>query len=468
MNKWYLRLPVAGKAILLVLALHMTTLVVLAQSQLQWAPQERIPGYDPKTWTPYLVADKNRTVHVFASSLLGDDSSVDKNSIRAIFYRQWTLDGGWTEPNDILLPPIKSEARIQGALLDESGMMHIIFYAGDEQGANIYYSRAPAFLAGRASAWSTPKIIGPTANINDNAVLVDDRQGNLYMIYSGELRGKGLYVTNSNDEGSTWSEPVSMFLAYDEDLTPYDLKTHVDAQNNIHLVWTIRNKTGNTKTIYYGRLEAGQRSWSTPTEVDQVGDLPAGEPSIIEYDQELFLIHHAASPQGVTRYMRRSDDGGNTWSDKVRLFPHVGSGGAASLVIDSNDVLHMFFGNRITIDGVINQGMWHSVWRDGQWTAPQAIVVGPGRPDFDPSRANAIVSQGNVILTTWMTDPGLTDRGTFYSYVVLDAPELPVTPLAMPAATPAPMAASNLAPTPAPVNEVTKDPSAPAVFFVNI
>ncbi len=259
-----------------------------------------------------------------------------------------------------------------------------------------------------------------------------------------------------------------MFLTYDEDLTPYDLNTHVDALSKIHLVWTVHNKTGNTQAIYYAKLETGQELWSTPTEVEFVGDLPAGEPSIIEHDRELFLIHHAASPGGVTCYMRRSTDGGKTWTDKVRLFSHVGSNGPASFVIDSNDVLHMFFGNRVTIDRVIYQGIWHSVWSDGQWTAPEAIVSGLVSDDFDPSIANAVASQGNTVLLTWMTDPGRLERGTFYSFAVIDAPELPVKPLHLPAATPASMAASNLAPTPAPVNEVTKDPSAPAVLFVNI
>ncbi len=125
-------------------------------------------------------------------------------------YRRWTLDEGWTEPNDIILPPLKREARIRGALLDENAMMHIIFYAGDENEANIYYSRAPALMAGRASAWLTPRVIGPSANINDNAVLVDDRQGNLYTIYSGELRRKGLV----RNEFPRWREHLVKTCLY--------------------------------------------------------------------------------------------------------------------------------------------------------------------------------------------------------------------------------------------------------------
>jgi hypothetical protein len=47
----------------------------------------------------------------------------------------------------------------------------------------------------------------------------------------------------------------------------------------------------------------------------------------------------------------------------------------------------------------------------------------------------AVVSQGNVIMATWTEDPtGLEDPifgkdGVWYSYTLLDSPELPVIPL---------------------------------------
>ena len=415
-----------------IVSAQVNVLAAAAQNQLQWAPYDRIPGFGQSTWTPYLVADRNRTIHVFASDFVDDTTT-----LKGIVYRQWTLENGWTEPNDILLPPLKQEARIQGALLDEDGTMHIIFYSGDENEANIYYSKAPAPMASRAPAWSTPLVVGPAANVYDWAFLVGDRQGNLNIIYSGTLEGNGLYVTRSSDSGDTWSAPASMFLTYDQDLSPSDLNAYVDTQDNLHFVWAVNNEYGRTESIYYARLEADRETWETPIEVDPVGDIPGGLPAIIEYDRELFLIYHAydtRDPAGVTRHMRRSSDGGNTWTDKVRLFPHVGSNGPPSLIIDGNNDLHMFFGGRVTQERQIIGGMWHSVWRNGQWTAPVPIAVDPesNKLDRGNSYPRAIVSQGNVILLTSMTDPALLGRstgGTWYSHVVLDAPELPVVPV---------------------------------------
>ncbi|MBK8047620.1 MAG: hypothetical protein IPK16_11150 [Anaerolineales bacterium] len=65
-------------------------------------------------------------------------------------------------------------------------------------------------------------------------------------------------------------------------------------------------------------------------------------------------------------------------------------------------------------------------------------MSGNPRDDFDPYDANAVVSQGNVILTTWRTDPGRPVNGVFYSVAEVDAPESTVVLLPVPTPTPTP------------------------------
>jgi hypothetical protein len=86
-------------------------------------------------------------------------------------------------------------------------------------------------------------------------------------------------------------------------------------------------------------------------------------------------------------------------------------------------------------------GVWHSIWNDQSetWGPYEAIVRGEkvldrvGYTSFDPSSARAAVSQGNVLLVVWRTDPGSKGNGVWYTYDVLDTPELPVFPLPTPA-----------------------------------
>jgi hypothetical protein len=120
----------------------------------------------------------------------------------------------------------------------------------------------------------------------------------------------------------------------------------------------------------------------------------------------------------------------------VNPFRQVGVNGAMSFVVDSNDNLHFLWAQRITASPDIH-GVWHSMWLDGRWTEPEAVVSGPlvsdaiGYRSFDPYEVRAVVSQGNVLLATWRTDPGPEKKanGVWYSYVVLEAPELPQVPL---------------------------------------
>ena len=79
---------------LLMSVVFLANFAVQAQPVYQWNPDKKIPGYLKGTFTPFLLADQNRTVHAFANQWAGYGSG----RRQAIFYRQWTLSGGWTRP----------------------------------------------------------------------------------------------------------------------------------------------------------------------------------------------------------------------------------------------------------------------------------------------------------------------------------------------------------------------------------
>jgi hypothetical protein len=392
--------------------------LVEAQNIPRWSAPQRIPGHGDMIWTPFVVADQSQTVHAIVSDWVNES-----DPRLAIVYSQWRLDRGWSMPVDILLPP-SGEARVHGVFLDEEGILHLIFFGGDDRRANIYYSRAPVNDADRAPAWSVPVAIGNRAITPDDATLAGDGRGNLYVVYSGNREGHGLYAVYSLDGGSTWSEPEAMFLAYSQQKWPIALRSHVDSQSNVHVAWSVADTTGNSEAVYYTRLDVVSQRWKDPIVLAEAIGFEADTPAIIEYENELIVIYHNDSP--TTRWMKRSFDGGDTWTEPVRLFEHVGTNGAASLVIDGDNVLHMFFGNRVGPHPATH-GMWHSIWRNGQWSEPQAIVSGPSGPSFDPARASAVVSQGNTILVAWTQEPGRPERnGAWFSFLNLDIPMTPV------------------------------------------
>jgi hypothetical protein len=393
-----------------------------------WSVPQTIPGYDPATVSPILIADQDRTVHAFSSQWV---SNPGEDPIRAIVYNKWTLENGWTNPADIILSPTQ-EARLTDVYLDKKGIFHLTFYGGNNTNANIYYTQAPAAIAADSTSWSTPLIIGDVAADPEAAAIAENDQGAIVVVYSGRKLGNGLYVVNSTDGGANWSNASPMFFPQSDRPNISRLDVIRSKTGKLHALWGLYSANGQGRGIYYANSEDGTQ-WSEPVLLaNSDAGLGSQTPAIIEYKDELVALFNM--PPKIM--MRRSTDDGKTWGGPAVMFPrHVGVNGSLSPVIDGNDDLHLFFGQRISGSPDIH-GMWHSILKGDRWTEPDAVVKGPriwdteGLTSFDPYEAHAVVSQGNVILVTWITDLG--DRkpnGVFYSYSVLDAPEAPVVAL---------------------------------------
>ena len=432
---------------------------VAAQANVRWSPQQRIPGYFDRTLPPYLVADQNQNVYAFTSQKYGDgpDSQV------IIVYSRWSVAQGWTKPVDILISPVY-EARIMGVFLDQSGIIHLLFFGGNDNGATMYYSKAAAINADKAFAWSAPLPIGDNAITPSIAALAGDNKGNLVVVYNGNLgEGNSLYAVYSHDKGESWTMPTLVWSTFSTEFWPSDLQLSLGQSGHLHAVWNYTDKLGKNVTGYYAYLPNLETAeWSDPVELDKSVGLGIAVPSVVEYHNEVYVFYNNGVPEGgaPALWVRRSPDGGKSWSSPQRPFPkHVGRNGAASIVVDSNDLLHIFFGQRIHGEKIDTHGMWRSTLRNGTWTEPQPIVSGPmvqGTNDaaFDPGDAHAIASQGNVLLVTWRTDPGNGANGAWYAYTQLDTPAWPLVPLPMPkelfTPTPTAVPTSEAAPTATP------------------
>lgn len=431
-----LRIRTVGFVLLLWLVLLYLTVTSATAQEYQWSLPQRVPDYEDEARAPFMVVDQNQTVHAFSQN------SVD--GMIAVTYRQWSLDQGWTPPTDVLLLPGQKPLVMIGAFLDQRGIVHIVCFGGNDRSADLYYAQAPLERAAQATAWSYPRIIGEAATSPASGDIVGDGEGNLFVLYSGRLDGNGVYALHSTDGGATWSEPVAIFLSYRGDDKPWSLYTYLDDAHRLHIVWTVVNGTGNGQAIYYTQvtMEGNKLRRMASQKLAIIDGQSANYPSIIGYHDQLIVIYQNSKP--VTRFMRLSSDNGQTWTDPVRLFPHIGDYGPASLVKASNQQVHMLLGNRINdpATGINIHGMWHSVWQGNAWSELAPVIAGPAvKPTqgdigegFDPHFPRAVVSQGNLILVTWSNDHGF--NGVWHSALQLDSPALPVMalPTVMPTA----------------------------------
>jgi len=425
--------------------------VALAQTPAGWSAQARIPEYDDEARPPEMVADSTGTVHVF------NYQPVDDFTNQAIFHRTWRPDTGWSEARDIILPLRSNQPRLQSVLLDEAGYIHLIFFDGNELGASLYYSRAHASRANLAPAWLPPVLVADNAGPLPSAAVAGDGQ-NLYVLYTGRGERAGLYFSHSDDRGETWAAS-SLLLPTFDDLQPFGTRFTLDPQGNLHAVWSIVDSFGLDQELYYARLDTETMDWSWPVMLAQKdeGDYKSAWPSIIAWQGQLMVVY-MDGPLPPTRFMRQSFDWGRTWTEPVRLFPHVGEYEHAVLLTDGDDNLHIVLGNR---RDNMSHGMWHGVWLGDRWSDLEPLVSGPKTPTFDPSAPRAAIAQGNILLAAWWTDTGGGPRnGAWYSFGRLDASPVSAQPLptAIPTATPQPTpepTARPVTPTPTPRPNVT-------------
>ena len=217
-----------------------------------WTPQQRIPNYGDESRAPYMVADQDGSVYAF-------NTQSDGPSSQAIFIRQWSLTQSWSPPTDILLSPLPGAPVVYGAYLDSAGIIHLIFFAGNEMYGAIYYSWAPAYLADEPQAWATPVLIGDNSTGLGTGMTGDD-QGDLFVVFGGKQNGVGLYGTVSEDSGKTWSDPQLITLMEDTNLLPSNTDVVADPQRQAHAVWSEVDETGIDHVIYYSRLSADHQS----------------------------------------------------------------------------------------------------------------------------------------------------------------------------------------------------------------
>jgi hypothetical protein len=445
----------------------------VAAQATSWSAPGHVPDYADDDEPPYLIADQDRTVHAFNSEWIDGDL--------AVTYRRWTQADGWTSPVDVLASDRAGYAQIEGAYLDLGGVAHVVYFGGNEQGASIYYARAPATDADKLTGWSTPQAIAMDAGPLPFAALAGDGNGNLFVVYSGRGHGNGLYTVHSADGGDTWSAPAIVYSTGQAGAWAAKIRLDVDRQGRLHAVWSVVNNAGLGEGVYYARLEADHARWSKPTRlaVKQKGGYEAdwasikalgdGDQLVVIYQDDVWIPQLDQSPaqSQPTRWMRLSADGGQTWSDPARPFPHIGEYGHAALLLDSAGVLHMVLGDRL---GDPLHGMWHSVWLGDRWSSLEPIVAGPPSQSFDPTHPQAVISQGNLLLVTWRSDPNSTPNGIWFSYAQLDAPELPVVSVPQPTVSRAAAPAATLTtpgPTPAPSPRAVASPISQSAPFVS-
>jgi hypothetical protein len=397
----------------------------------RWSPYERVPSYNDDTYPPILVADQNQTVHAFATQYVGED-----NPKVAVVYRYWSLLNQWSKPVDIFLAP--ERANIDGAYIDAKGIIHLIFWLSGQFSRGLYYATSPISDAGDANSWSVPKLIGESPMEPSYGAIFGNLDKRLIVLYNGNMDGNGVYFVQSEDGGLTWTSPNPIFQTSDVNGVPIYLKTFQGNSGNVHVVWHVVSEQGKDDAAYYIQFDMSSNRWKELVKIGegstQIDGFGTAFPIIVEKEGVLTIVYNDGIPPTdvpPALFTKTSIDSGSSWIGPVRIFPkHVGRSGEHAGGLDSSGNYHLLFVQRIPLEteGGYSAmgGVWHSVFDGTRWSSPERVTIKGSREIYEWHDVNVVVSQGNVILAVWRIDPGNRLRGVWYSYKLLNSPELPV------------------------------------------
>lgn len=405
-----------------------------------WAPPQPINEQCCAAY-PAPVADPWGQLHLFWVDAEG-----------YIWYARAT-DDGWTPPVEVLANPAGGPAAGLDAVIDSSGIVHLIWRAGST-GGPVYYSSADVRQAGSSHAWSTPVQLADKAL---GAAIAIDMADTVYVAYTPFEAAASFSLIVSQD-GSTWTAPAPASSSLTSEFTGGSyISLAVDQNGVLHAAWNSQAYPAGypEHAVYYQHSDDGGVTWSEPYDPDP---LPPEVDANTDSNFKNKMLKVAVGPAGDVnltwhqytgyRFHRRSIDGGNTWSDRVSVFPDMGAAfnGPVDMAFDSSGRMHV-----VATRGAV---WYRTLSADGQWTPPQ--LVDPTVADWHHQRV-AVVGGNQVYLFY----PDINETGILWTtHRTVDAPAL--APLPTPAAN-EPQATSDPqpaddSPTPLPV----QTPSTPA------
>ncbi len=415
-----------------------------------WSSLQQVAVSPVNILLPELVAGTDGRLHVFWGQTNTEVASgrVDNPGYEvgnAIYYSR--LDSGtWSSPRPVLTSP---EGKAENpSVIASQGRLFVAWSGG--QSGGLYFSRALADRAASVTEWVEPQQL-PSANSAGTAPdMVIDRAGVLYVAYTIPLNeNRGIYLTKSSDNGSTWSDPVQVFdgIANNWQMVGVPRLAITDV-NTLHLLWTRQTTPSGTGTLelVYASSGDGGESWTAPRSVVQeavlwsdimgVGELTVHRVWISLNEERPLLWHQISTDKGIS------------WSNPARISDPNTTGGATSLIQDAAGEPHLFqLAESNTGDLLLQEWLWDGL----RWEAGESADLGDVATNASAISAVAAPdSTLGVLYTTLFFDETAEklQDSVYYVYRLWDAPDVLPTP--PPTLTPTPPPAPTETPIPEP------------------
>jgi BNR repeat-like domain len=330
-----------------------------------------------------LLADKSGNFHAFwvqpyvTPSITSTVSTIVSQPV--IYYSQLQA-GKWLQPMTILHSSITNVGQLN-VTMDETGDLLLVWTEADT--GNIMFSWANASVANISSEWSDPVALPSLRSENISPFILGGNNGKISVAYAIPLNeDRGIYLTQSEDNGSSWSQPVQIFNGVTAGSQMVDQpKLAVTSDGVIHILWKQSAVIGdnNLSRLYYSRSLDGGKTWADPAVVVD-GDTSWAQ--ILGFENLAQRIWQAGENGQSILWLQTSTDGGLNWSQPASFSNFGGNLSSPDLIGDNIRQPNLFFvANDLSGDQILKHLMW-----DGKgWSAQEDF-------NFNGSPGNGMVS----------------------------------------------------------------------------
>jgi hypothetical protein len=331
-------------------------------------------------------------------------------------------------------------------------------------GGEIYYSHSFIRDAASDAGWSIPVLLPEPSQAGSAPALAADGNGTLHAMYAVPLNeSRGVYYTQSTDQGATWTDARLIFDAAAAGWAMVsDVQLVVDSANHLHATWMQSALPPATTYlgIYYARSLDGGQSWSEPA---QISGVDTGFPVLAaSAPNEIHIVWSGSLSDQTQLWHQWSTDDGATWTKATPIIGQSDVAPQADLATDGAGALYLV-GVEQTTDA--SAALFYLRWDGGLWTDRESLPLGYTADSASGARA-IILSNSNLGVFYRVRAPTGDGGGHYvlgYSQrpvqVSLATPEPTLTPLPSETVAPSPTAPATITAVPTPdLNAATVKP----------
>jgi hypothetical protein len=333
-------------------------------------------------WEPAIAADPSSDLVYVLHNRYGGEPACASNCPDPAMILHVSKDGGRTWRPERYLCECR---RVHGQF---DPLVEVVPDTGDAYAVwmndfNIHFSRSED----RGKTWSDPVPVYGRVAWGDKPNFATSADGqDVYVLFNGPTNGD-VWAASSHDGGATWSQvkvtdDERYHFAYGTAVLPSGrvistqisftytgpagaaegvTRTHVLASDDGGVTWT---------NTVVDELELGQPCQTEGCYADFHDSGPA---LAMDADGDLVIVYSGAAEPGGPRtvYARSSTDGGQTWSDRVRLSPVGVNAAFAAAAGTGNDDVRVYFADQ----RLGEWNVWYRSSRDLGRTWSRAVLL---------------------------------------------------------------------------------------------